>query len=92
MVEVIRAIDEARALAERIRQERNIQGLSQAQLAKQAGITREALSRIETGRTRRPHPLTLWLLAAALRVPPAELTGAAPAGESDESSESGAAS
>lgn len=53
-------------------------GLSQAELAEKAGITRPALSNIERGATKRPLTLTEAALAAALGV---ERTALFPPGE-----------
>ena len=53
-------------LGQRIRTLREHRGLSQGELAEQAGITRAVLSRIETGLTGRPQGRTLRQLASVL--------------------------
>jgi transcriptional regulator with XRE-family HTH domain len=47
-------------------------GLSQQELAERAGITREAVSMMETGK-RSPYPRTMRQLAAALGVSVADI-------------------
>src|SRR5262245_45960680 len=47
-------------------------GLSQADLAEQAGLSAAAIGAIEQGTRRRPHQHTLTALASALRLAPAE--------------------
>jgi transcriptional regulator with XRE-family HTH domain len=60
------------AMAKRLRQFRNERGLSQRSLAEKAGISREYLARLETGR-QDPTLSTLEKLAKALRVKVARL-------------------
>jgi transcriptional regulator with XRE-family HTH domain len=55
-----------------VRAERLKQGLSQPELAERAGLARETVCRIETGR-RKPMRATIKVLALALGVTPAEL-------------------
>ncbi len=65
---------DAPPLAGRLRALRQAAGLKQATLARRAGLTREAISMLETGkRGRRPGVDTVVRLAAALGVPVAEL-------------------
>jgi transcriptional regulator with XRE-family HTH domain len=59
-------------MAKRLRQFRNERGLSQRSLAEKAGISREYLARLETGR-QDPTLSTLEKLADALRVKVARL-------------------
>ena len=47
-------------------------GYSQAELAERAGLTREAISLLETGK-RNPYPRTVRKLAGVLGVDPSEL-------------------
>jgi transcriptional regulator with XRE-family HTH domain len=47
-------------------------GYSQAELAERAGLTREAISLLETGK-RNPYPRTVRKLAGVLGVTPREL-------------------
>ncbi len=58
----------------RIREARTKQGLSQVELAKQAGINQGFLSQIERGK-QQPSPQTLSAVAVALDLPPAVLVG-----------------
>jgi transcriptional regulator with XRE-family HTH domain len=53
----------------RITQERQVQGLSQARLARRAGFDPSWLSKVEGGWVR-PYPRQLRRLARALRLPP----------------------
>ncbi|MEM7246935.1 MAG: helix-turn-helix transcriptional regulator [Acidobacteriota bacterium] len=62
------------ALGERIRRYRQDQGWTQAQLARRAGISRDAISRIERG-LERAREATLRALAQALGVEWSQLTG-----------------
>jgi DNA-binding XRE family transcriptional regulator len=56
----------------KIRKMRNAKGLTQAELARAAGMVRPNLSRIEAGK-HRPSLATLERIAAALKVPVADL-------------------
>jgi transcriptional regulator with XRE-family HTH domain len=60
------------AVGRQVRGLRKIKGMTQAQLARAAGILRPNLSRIEAGK-HRPTLETLEKLTAALRVPVVEL-------------------
>src|ERR671936_788471 len=51
-----------------LRQHRRAAGLTQEALAERAGVTAQAISALERGFRRRPHPSTVRLLAAALRL------------------------
>jgi tetratricopeptide (TPR) repeat protein len=51
-----------------LRQHRRVAGLTQEALAERAGLTAQAISALERGVRRRPHPSTVRLLAAALRL------------------------
>src|ERR687886_2890756 len=51
-----------------LRQHRRAAGLTQEALAERAGLTAQAISALERGFRRRPHPSTVRLLAAALRL------------------------
>ena len=65
---------DAPPLAARLRALRQAAGMKQAVLARKAGLTREAVSMLETGkRGRRPAVDTVVRLAAALGVPVAAL-------------------
>lgn len=48
---------------------RESKGLSQAALARMAGISRQTLSAIEKRKTVKPHPSTLQILAMAIGCP-----------------------
>ncbi len=56
----------------RLREMRLDRGLSQEELHKATGISRDTISRLETGK-RRAHPRTVRKLAEALGVAPWEL-------------------
>lgn len=60
--------DEWRAIGERVRRTRLIAGMSQAELAKQVGLDRTMIAKIEAG-TRRIGALELTQIADTLRVP-----------------------
>lgn len=61
-------------ITRRIREAREAKGLSQAQLAKRAGMVPSAISHFETG-SRLPSLQSLDKLAAALLLSPGELLG-----------------
>jgi transcriptional regulator with XRE-family HTH domain len=48
-------------------------GLSQKELAEQADVTVDTISRLETGKGKRPYPSTRRRIAAVLGVPIAEV-------------------
>lgn len=54
----------------RIKERRELIGVTQEQLAAQAGITQPTLSSIERGDTKRPEAVTILAIAAALRTSP----------------------
>ena len=58
----------------RLRQLREAAGLTQEELARRAGLTRNAVSALERGERRRPYPHTVRSLADALELPEAERT------------------
>ena len=53
-------------LGTRLRRLREAAGLTQEELALRAGLTPNAVSDLERGKTRRPHPHTVRSLADAL--------------------------
>src|SRR2546430_15047907 len=55
----------------RLRRARITAGLSQEELAERSGVSVRAISDLERGRTRRPYPRSIRLLASALRLPEA---------------------
>jgi len=55
-----------------LRQYRDAAGLTQEELAERAGLSAEAVSLLERGGRRRPHPYTVHTLAEALQLPAAE--------------------
>lgn len=61
-----------RRLGSRIRELRTAKGMSQENLALEAGITQFQVSEIESGK-RNPSATTLWAIALALRISLAEL-------------------
>ena len=60
-------------LGDRIRNLRQLRGLTPKALARAAGVTREWLSRVERGVITDPEPIAIDRVAAALGVPHAEL-------------------
>ncbi|HYO35554.1 MAG TPA: helix-turn-helix transcriptional regulator, partial [Geodermatophilus sp.] len=59
-------------LADLLRRWRRRAALSQEELAARAGLTAKAVSALERGERRRPHPHTLRALAAALELDDAD--------------------
>jgi DNA-binding XRE family transcriptional regulator len=59
-------------MSARIRSLRGERGLTQAQLAEQAGLTQSHVSQVESGKTS-PNALTIHKIAKALGVPPTTL-------------------
>lgn len=68
------AADLARRVAETLREKRKVRGLSLDQLAQASGVSRAALSQIETQRTN-PSLSVLWKVAVGLGIPFSELLG-----------------
>ena len=62
-------MDEARAAGEWVKSQRLASGMTQEELAGKSGLSVRAISNLERGRTARPHPRSLELLAAALGLP-----------------------
>lgn len=62
-------------IGKRVRFAREVEGITQAELAARSGIARETVSRIESGAFERPQALTLAELAGALRVNPRWMFG-----------------
>ena len=69
-------VEATEPLGERIRRRREQLGRKRADVARAAGITTWALSKIESGETKDPKRETLRQLAAELRLPVEELLGA----------------
>src|SRR6204780_995060 len=69
------AADLGRRVAENLRQRRKARGMSLDDLARASGVSRAALSQIETRKTN-PTVGVLWKIAVGLGVPIAELIGA----------------
>ena len=57
-------------VGKRIKERRDLLGVTQDQLAALAGITQPTLSSIERGDTKRPEAVTILAIAAALRTSP----------------------
>ena len=55
-------------IGERVRETRKRRKLTQEALAKAAGVSKNAISKIEKGRTKRPNPETLYAIADKLGV------------------------
>lgn len=68
------AADLARRVAENLRRRRKARGMSLDELAKASGVSRAALSQVETVKTN-PTVGLLWKIAVGLGVPFAELLG-----------------
>src|SRR5438477_12097022 len=66
--ECVMAASQDAAFGALLRQYRRAAGLTQEALAERAGVTAQAISALERGIRRRPHPSTVRLLAAALRL------------------------
>jgi transcriptional regulator with XRE-family HTH domain len=62
-------MDEARAAGAWVKSRRLAAGMTQEELAGKCGLSVRAISNLERGRTARPHPRSLEMLAAALGVP-----------------------
>jgi transcriptional regulator with XRE-family HTH domain len=71
------AADMGRQIAENLRQKRKSRGMSLDDLAKASGVSRAALSQVETCKTN-PTVGLLWKIAVGLGVPFADLLGQAP--------------
>lgn len=65
-------IDRSAAVGRRVKRLRTVKGMTQAQLARAAGILRPNLSRIESGK-HRPSIETIEKIAAALKLPVVDL-------------------
>jgi transcriptional regulator with XRE-family HTH domain len=61
--------DGVQAVGARLRRARIAVGMSQEELADRSGVSVRAISDLERGRTRRPYPRSIRLLATALRLP-----------------------
>ena len=70
------AADLARRVADNLRDRRKDRGLSLDQLAVASGVSRAALSQIETGKSN-PSLSVLWKIAVGLEIPFSELLGEA---------------
>jgi tetratricopeptide (TPR) repeat protein/transcriptional regulator with XRE-family HTH domain len=57
------------AVGGRLRRARIAAGMTQEELAMRSGVSVRAISDLERGRTRRPYPRSIRLLASALRLP-----------------------
>jgi transcriptional regulator with XRE-family HTH domain/tRNA A-37 threonylcarbamoyl transferase component Bud32 len=62
-------VNEARAAGLWVKTQRLAAGMTQEELAGKAGLSVRAISNLERGRTTRPHPRSLEVLAAALGLP-----------------------
>src|SRR5439155_24518426 len=61
-----------RAFGDVLRAYREAAGLTQEDLAERTGLSREAISALERGARRRPHPYTIRILAETLRLAEAD--------------------
>jgi transcriptional regulator with XRE-family HTH domain/tRNA A-37 threonylcarbamoyl transferase component Bud32 len=68
-------MDEAQAAGAWVKSQRLASGMTQEELADKSGLSVRAISNLERGRTARPHPRSLAVLAVALGLP--EAAGAA---------------
>lgn len=62
-------MNEARAAGAWVKSQRLAAGMTQQELADKSGLSVRAISNLERGRTARPHPRSLEVLAAALGLP-----------------------
>jgi transcriptional regulator with XRE-family HTH domain len=62
-------LDEARATGAWVKSQRLASGMTQEELAGKSGLSTRAISNLERGRTTRPHPRSLEVLAVALGLP-----------------------
>ena len=62
-------MNEARAAGSWVKSQRMAAGMTQEELAGKSGLSVRAISNLERGRTARPHPRSLELLAVALGLP-----------------------
>ena len=62
-------MDEAQAAGAWVKSQRLASGMTQEQLAGKSGLSVRAISNLERGRTARPHPRSLEVLAVALGLP-----------------------
>jgi transcriptional regulator with XRE-family HTH domain len=62
-------MDEARAAGAWVKSQRLTSGMTQEELAGKSGLSVRAISNLERGRTARPHPRSLEVLAVALGLP-----------------------
>jgi transcriptional regulator with XRE-family HTH domain len=62
-------MDEARAAGAWVKSQRLASGMTQEELAGKSGLSVRAISNLERGRTARPHPRSLEVLAVALGLP-----------------------
>ena len=62
-------MDEARAAGAWVKNQRLAAGMTQEELAGKSGLSVRAISNLERGRTARPHPRSLEVLAVALGLP-----------------------
>ncbi len=70
---------ESDTFGEVLRREREAAGFTQEELAERAGLSRNAISSLERGERRRPHPFTVHSLVAALGLSPEDGLGPAAA-------------
>lgn len=75
---------QAEIISRKIKELRVGFGWNQSRLAKEAGITAAALSKIEKGDGRVPTFVVLQKIASALRVQPSEITGEEQGGGSEQ--------
>lgn len=68
---------EREAFGQRLRRLRDVAGITQEELAERAGLSRNAISALERGERRRPHPHTVRRLVAALQLSPSDAAGLA---------------
>ena len=62
-------MDKARAAGAWVKSQRLASGMTQEELAGKSGLSVRAISNLERGRTARPHPRSLEVLAVALGLP-----------------------
>jgi transcriptional regulator with XRE-family HTH domain len=65
--------EKIKMLGKKIKESREARDLTQEEFARRCGISRQAIAKIEQGKTKNMLVSTLWKIAACLKVPAREL-------------------